>query len=188
MVARFCRTTLGVVALGLGAVLPLGAQTPTGTVHGTVTHTGTHAPLASAEVSIVGTRLGAMSKEDGSYSISGIPAGPHRVHVRLIGFAPNEQSVTVADGGSATMDFVLVPSAVQLDQVVVTGTAGEARRREVGNAISGVSAADVPEVKTDVSAMLQGRIAGASVQLSTGSTGAGASIRLRGNTSVALSN
>src|SRR6185369_14150143 len=88
----------------------------------------------------------------------------------------------------ATADFVLTPTAVQLDQVVVTGTAGQARRREVGNAISAVPVTETPEVKTDVSSLLQGRIAGASVQLSTGSTGAGASIRLRGNTSVALSN
>src|SRR5438046_3039227 len=94
----------------------------------------------------------------------------------------------VTEAGSATADFVLSPTAVQLDQVVVTGTAGQARRREVGNAISAVQAAETPEVKTDVSSLLQGRIAGASVELSTGSTGAGASIRLRGNTSVALSN
>jgi TonB-linked SusC/RagA family outer membrane protein len=192
MVARPRRTTLrvlaGVAALVLGSVGPLRAQTPTGTVRGTVKQTGTMAPLGSAEVSIVGTRLGTLSHDDGTYSITGVPAGTLRVRVRLIGFAPNERSVAVSDGGTATLDFVLTASAVQLDQVVVTGTAGQARRREVGNSVSAVSAADVPEVKTDVSAMLQGRIAGASVQLSTGSTGAGSSIRLRGNTSVALSN
>lgn len=182
------RIVASVVTLLLVASPPARAQAPTGTVRGTVMHAGTRAPLASAEVSIVGTRLGAMSKDDGTYSISDVPVGPHRVRVRLIGFAPNEQNVAVTGGGTATVDFVIAASAVQLDQVVVTGTAGEARRREVGNAISGVTAAEVPEAKTDVSAMLQGRIAGASVQLSTGSTGAGASIRLRGNTSVALSN
>ena len=191
MVARSPRPTLriiaGVVALALAAA-PLAAQAPTGTVQGRVLQSGTRAPLTGAEVSIVGTRLGAMSKDDGTYSIAGVPAGTHRVRVRLIGYAPNELPVAVADGASATVDCVLATSAVQLDQVVVTGTAGEARRREVGNAISALDAAQVPEVKTDVSAMLQGRIAGASVQLSTGSTGAGASIRLRGNTSVALSN
>ena len=120
--------------------------------------------------------------------ITGVSAGTQRVRVRLFGYSPSEQSVVVAADGSATADFVLAPTAVQLDQVVVTGTAGQARRREVGNAISAVQAAETPEVKTDVSSLLQGRIAGASVQLSTGSTGAGASIRLRGNTSVALSN
>ncbi|MFL5613582.1 MAG: SusC/RagA family TonB-linked outer membrane protein [Gemmatimonadaceae bacterium] len=164
------------------------AQGSSGTVRGTVRQMGTQAPLANAEVTIAGTRLGALTRNDGSYAIPGVPPGAQRVRVRLFGFAPNEQSVTVSAEGSATADFVLSPTAVQLDQVVVTGTAGQARRREVGNAIGNVEAAQTPEVKTDVSSMLQGRIAGASVELSTGSTGAGASIRLRGNTSVALSN
>ncbi|HEY2374956.1 MAG TPA: SusC/RagA family TonB-linked outer membrane protein [Gemmatimonadaceae bacterium] len=180
--------TAGVVALMLFLAPRLDAQGSTGSVRGVVRQTGTSAPLANAEVTVTGSRLGALSRNDGSYVITNVPAGAHRVHVRLFGFSPNEQSVTVTADASATVDFVLSPTAVQLDQVVVTGTAGQARRREVGNAISAVQASETPEVKTDVSSLLQGRIAGASVQLSTGSTGAGASIRLRGNTSVALSN
>ena len=178
----------GALALVLLAASQLHAQGSTGTVRGTVRQTGTQAPMANAEVTIVGTRLGALSRNDGSYVITGVPAGTQRVRVRLFGFSPNEQTVTLTADGSATADFTLAPTAVQLDQVVVTGTAGQARRREVGNAISAVQTAETPEVKTDVSSLLQGRIAGASVELSTGSTGAGSSIRLRGNTSVALSN
>ena len=187
MRGRIC-FAVGVVASMLCSTHRLDAQGSTGSVRGTVRQTGTAAPLASAEVTIVGTRSGALSRGDGSYVITGVSAGTQRVRVRLFGYSPIEQSVVVAADGSATADFVLAPTAVQLDQVVVTGTAGQARRREVGNAISAVQAAETPEVKTDVSSLLQGRIAGASVQLSTGSTGAGASIRLRGNTSVALSN
>jgi len=187
-IRRGIRFTTGVVALTFLLPPPLGAQGSTGSVRGTVRQTGSSAPLANAEITIVGSRLGALSRSDGGYTITSVPAGTHRVRVRLFGFAPNEQGVTVTADGSATVDFVLSPTAVQLDQVVVTGTAGQARRREVGNAISAVQAAETPEVKTDVSSLLQGRIAGASVELSTGSTGAGASIRLRGNTSVALSN
>jgi len=184
---RIC-FAVGVVASMLFLAPRLDAQGSTGTVRGTVRQTGTAAPLTNAEVTIVGTRIGALSRGDGSYVISGVPAGSQRVRVRLFGYSPNEQAVTVSSDGTTTADFVLATTAVQLDQVVVTGTAGQARRREVGNAIAAVQAAETPEVKTDVSALLQGRIAGASVQLSTGSTGAGASIRLRGNTSVALSN
>ena len=179
--------TTALVAL-LSPASRLGAQAPAGSVHGMVRQTGTQAPLANAEVTVAGTRLGALTRNDGSYVINGVPAGPQRLRVRLFGFAPNEQAVAIVANESATVDFVLSPTAVQLDQVVVTGTAGQARRREVGNAISAVPVSQTPEVKTDVSSLLQGRIAGASVELSTGSTGAGASIRLRGNTSVALSN
>ena len=185
------RKTLWIATALVALLAPasrLGAQAPTGSVHGTVRQTGTQAPLANAEVTVVGTRLGALTRNDGSYVINGVAAGPQRLRVRLFGYAPNEQTITVVANESATADFMLAPTAVQLDQVVVTGTAGQARRREVGNAISAVPVTETPEVKTDVSSLLQGRIAGASVELSTGSTGAGASIRLRGNTSVALSN
>ena len=195
MVAREGMTTLRIIAgVALSALiagvpqLAAAQASAAGSVRGTVKHGGTQQPVSGAQVTIAGTRIGTMTRDDGSYVISGAPVGQARVRVRMIGFAPIEQSVTIADGGTATADFSLTPSAVTLEEVVVTGTAGQARRREVGNAVGQVKAADVPEATTNVSNMLQGRIAGASVEMSTGSTGAGSSIRLRGNTSVALSN
>ena len=193
MLAREGMRVLRIAAamvLALLAVVPAraSAQGGTGSIRGIVRHAGTQGPVNGAQVTIAGTRVGSVTRDDGSYTITGAPVGALRVRVRMIGFAPIEQAVTVTDGGTATADFSITPSAVTLEEVVVTGTAGQARRREVGNSVSQVKAADAPEVQTNVSNMLQGRIAGASVELSTGSTGAGSSIRLRGNTSVALSN
>ena len=165
-----------------------GAQAPTGTVNGTVRRAGSDAPLAGVQVTIAGTRLGSVTKDDGSYVINGVPAGAQRVEARLIGSAPKITPVTVIAAGTARVDFSLSATALTLEEVVVTGTAGQARRREVGNSISAVRADATPEAQTNVSALLQGRVAGASVQLSGGSAGAGASIRLRGISSVALSN
>jgi TonB-dependent SusC/RagA subfamily outer membrane receptor len=167
---------------------PLAAQAGTGTVRGTVTNAGTATPLPNAQISVAGTRLGAQSREDGTYQITGVPAGTRRIVVRLIGYSAVERTVAVTDGQSTTLDLALSAAAVSLDEVVITGTAGQARRREVGNSISAVNTADATEPQTNISALLQGRIAGASVELSGGSSGAGASIRLRGNSSVALSN
>lgn len=164
------------------------AQAPTGTVNGTVRRGGSEAPLAGVQVTVVGTRLGSVTKDDGSYVINGVPAGAQRVSARLIGFAPKITPVTVIAGGSASVDFTLSATALTLEEVVVTGTAGQARRREVGNSISAIKTDAAPEAQTNVSELLQGRVAGASVQLSGGSAGAGASIRLRGISSVALSN
>jgi TonB-dependent SusC/RagA subfamily outer membrane receptor len=175
------------VAIGIWAA-PLGAQGGTGVVRGTVRQAGSSAPLAGAQVSIVGSRVGAISGDDGAYVIGAAPAGEQRVRVRLIGYAPVERPVTVTAGGTATLELSLSQAAATLDQVVITGTAGQARRREVGNSISQLDLAKAPEAPTNVSNLLQGRIAGASVQLSGGSAGAGSSIRLRGNSSVALSN
>lgn len=195
---RAGRATAIAVLVGLIALLdpwaaPAGGQgvaptAATGTVRGTVQIAGSARPLPNAQLSVVGTRIGALSRNDGSFVITGVPAGAQRVQVRLIGYTPVDQPVTVVAGGTATVDFTVTQSATALDQVVVTGTAGQARRREVGNSISQVNVANAPEPSTNVSNLLQGRVAGASVQLSGGSAGAGSSIRLRGNSSVALSN
>jgi TonB-dependent SusC/RagA subfamily outer membrane receptor len=192
VLARGPATLFAAAILALG--VPAAAQTPatpappTGTVRGVVRAVGGAAPIPNAQLSIVGTRVGAVSREDGSYVIVGAPTGAQRVQVRLIGSARTEQPVQVPAGGSATVAFALAQCVATLDQVVITGTAGQARQREVGNSISQVNLANAPEPTTNVSNLLQGRVAGASVQLSGGSAGAGSSIRLRGNSSVALSN
>jgi TonB-dependent SusC/RagA subfamily outer membrane receptor len=179
---------LAVMALlGTGAA-HAHAQQSTGTVRGTVRHIGSGTPLGSVQIIVAGTRIGAVTKDDGSYIILNVPAGTQRLQARVIGFAPTQKAVTVTLNSSAIVDFNLSPAAAALEEVVITGTAGSARRREVGNSISQLKIADAPEAPTNVSNLLQGRVAGASVQLSTGSAGSGSSIRLRGNSSVALSN
>ena len=47
-----------------------------------------------------------------------------------------------------------------MDEVVVTGTAGAARKREVGNSIGQLRVADAPDVPTNVSNLLAGKLAG----------------------------
>jgi outer membrane receptor protein involved in Fe transport len=70
----------------------------------------------------------------------------------------------------------------------VTGTAGQARRREVGNTISQVKIAEVAAPGTSVGSLLQGRVAGAYISFGSGNAGGGPDIRLRGNVSASLSN
>jgi outer membrane receptor protein involved in Fe transport len=169
----------------------------TGTIRGRVTSSATSNGVANAQVFVVNTRamiagriasLGGMTQGDGNFQINGVPAGNQVVRVRMIGFGPAEKSVTVTAGQVASVDVVLTPSAVSLDEVVVTGTAGTARKREVGNSMGQIRLSEVPEVSNNISNMLAGRVAGVNVTQSAGNSGAGSSIRLRGSTSVALSN
>ncbi len=166
----------------------LAAQQGTGTIRGKVTNAASNTPLGNAQVFVAGTSLGGMSTADGSFSIVAVPAGARVVRVRLLGYQPTEKNVTVTDGGTVTVDFALTQSAISLDEVVVTGTGGSARKREVGNSIAQVKVSDIPEVPSTVSSMLTGRLAGVNVTTGTGNSGGGSSIRLRGTTSVALTN
>jgi TonB-dependent starch-binding outer membrane protein SusC len=177
------------LALALSAH-PIAAQgaPATGSVRGTITHAQSGAPVANAQVGVVGTSLGAITNAAGAYQIAAVPAGARTLRVRMLGFAPAERQVTVAAGQAAVVDVGLDPRVVALDEVVVTGITGQARKREVGNAIAAVRVADAPEALTNVSNLLAGRVAGANVLQSAGVIGAGSSVRLRGNTSVALSN
>src|SRR5690606_4856281 len=71
---------------------------------------------------------------------------------------------------------------------VVTGTAGAARRREVGNTVAQIDVTDLPAPPPNVDALLQSQAAGILVGQGNGSVGAGAQIRLRGAVSVSQSN
>src|SRR5690606_33080401 len=179
---------LSALVLGLSAgAASLDAQA-TGTIRGRVTGAGTLRPMPGAQVSLPGSGRGSLTNAQGEYLIVNVPAGTHAVRVQMIGYTSQEEQVTVSAGETATADFEISESAIALDEVVVTGTAGAARRREVGNSISQVKVSEVAEPVQDVADLLQGRAAGVSVSTSSGSLGAGASIRLRGTNSVALSN
>jgi outer membrane receptor protein involved in Fe transport len=180
-----------IVSLALASIppaAPLCAQGSNGTVRGQVTRTAPEAPVAGAQVFVVGTRVGGVTDAQGRYNFTGVPAGTHTVRVRALGFHPADKTVDVAAGQTATVDFTVTSAPVSLDEVVVTGTAGSARKREVGNSIGQVKLSEAPEVTSNVSNMLSGRVAGVTVAGNTGNSGSGAAIRLRGTTSVALTN
>ena len=159
-----------------------------GIIRGTVTNAASGLPVANAQVQVVGTTLGALSGPNGSFTIAAVPAGSHVVRLRMLGYQSSEKPATVTAGGTVTVDFALTTSAVSLDEVVVTGTGGSARKREVGNSIGQVKVSDLPEVPTNLSNMLSGRLAGVTVGGGVGNAGGGSAIRLRGATSVSLTN
>ena len=172
--------------LALAVVLPkiLIAQ-ETGQVTGRVTAEGAR-PLPSVAVSIDSARLGAMTENEGRYTIAGIPAGRHMLRVRRIGYGRDSQSVTVAAGQTTTADFALVPQAVVLDQVVSIGY-GTTTRRDLTGSVAIVTAEDfqtkaAPTVT--LSAGLQGKAAGVQVVSNSGLPGGGLRVRVRGTGSI----
>ncbi|MDE0651965.1 MAG: TonB-dependent receptor [Gammaproteobacteria bacterium] len=159
-----------------------------GSLTGLVTDAGSGRPLSAAQVFIEGTGLGGLTNASGRYLIINVPAGTHTLRVELIGYTAASQEVTVADDQATTADFGLNEEVIDFDEIVVTGTAGQARRREVGNAIEQINIAEVAEPVNDVGALLQARVPGARIQFGSGNSGSGVDIRLRGNVSTALSN
>ena len=165
------------------------AAAQTGTITGSVQDAVSQAPIAGAQVSIVGTSLGQLANNVGRYLIINVPAGQHTVRVDMIGYGSAEIEVTVVADGAATADFNIRQDAIALEGMVVTGTAGQARRREVGNSISQVTAEEIERtVVTDFGDVLQGRTTGVQVNDASGQVGAASQIRLRGNNSLTQGN
>jgi TonB-dependent SusC/RagA subfamily outer membrane receptor len=177
-----------VLAMCLYGVPERASAQATGTIRGKVTDARSGRPLASAQVSVPGTGRGALTNANGDFLMLNIPAGTHNVRVQLIGYSNRGAPATVAEGQTAVVNFSLEQEALALDEVVVTGTAGQARRREVGNSIAQINLADVAEPVQNVDQLLQSRSPGVVVTESSGMAGSGAQIRLRGSTSVTMSN
>jgi len=174
-------------ALVLQAPVALHAQA-TGTIRGKIISAGSELPVADVQLTVEGTNMGTVSAADGSYVISGLPAGSVTIIARRLGYQRTSQQGRVGGGDVLTMNFSLVPVAQSLEGIVITST-GEMRRREVGNAISAVAASDVnPANIKNVSEMLSARAAGVQVLQSSGTSGMGSRIRIRGSNSVSLSN
>lgn len=171
-------------ALAFLAVTPVGAQT--GSIAGRVVSEA-GAPIDGAQVYLVGTTLGTRTSANGRYTIVNVPPAQYRVRAQMIGFRPVDQTVTVAAGQTVTVDYSMKQQAISLDALVVTGTAGSARAREVGNSISQIELATV-QPPANVGTLLQGRATGVTVMPSSAAAGSGSMIRLRGNVSVAMSN
>jgi TonB-dependent SusC/RagA subfamily outer membrane receptor len=174
------------LALALAAG-PAGAQ-ETARVVGRVVEAGTQSPISGAQVFLTGTSFGTLTGQNGQYLLLNVPRGTYTVRVERIGYKAASQQITVETGPSVTANFQMDQEVLGLDEVVVTGTAGAARKREIGNSVSQINLAEVEEPVVNTDALLQGRTAGVSVLQTGGGAGSGATIRLRGNVSVAMSN
>ncbi|MDQ3515390.1 MAG: SusC/RagA family TonB-linked outer membrane protein [Gemmatimonadota bacterium] len=157
-----------------------------GVVAGTVLGAGGQ-PLPGAQIRVQGTELGTVTDASGRFRIAGLSAGQATIEVRRIGYRPVTQTVNV---GAMEIRVGLSEQSVSLDEVVVTGTAGGQARREIGNAVSTINAAQVSERGTvnSIQQLLNGRAPGVFVNPSTGNVGGGARIRIRGAASLSLSN
>jgi TonB-linked SusC/RagA family outer membrane protein len=180
---------MGVVGLLLALALPpLGAQQQ-GSITGKVTDEGTGQPLAGARVQVIGASAFALTNAQGVYAIRAIAAGSYQLRVVLIGYASIQRTVTVEAGQPVTADWVIRGIPYTLEEIVTTAT-GEQLTRELGNTVARMDAKELVEIApvSSLTQVLSGRIAGLNVLQSNGVTGQGARIRIRGLSSVSLSN
>ena len=84
---------------------PAGAAT--GRITGKVFEPGGKSPSANANVIVLGTKQGAMTDENGNFTIPGVPVGTQQLQVQQIGYDKAVKSVQVNAGTTATVEFQL---------------------------------------------------------------------------------
>jgi TonB-linked SusC/RagA family outer membrane protein len=189
---RWCAGCAGCAAvlLWLSALDPADAGAQTGTIAGRVMDQRSALPIADARIEIQGTSRTAATDAEGRYRIADVAPGARTVVARRIGYAGQRLSVTVATEGETTADFSLVPSALTLDEVVVTGTAGAEELRSIGSKVATIDATEALSLSAapTLGTLLSGRAPGVVVTTSTGRVGAGPAINIRGRSSIGLGN
>jgi len=156
-----------------------------GRISGRVSDAATGAPLNDVQVFLAGANIGAVSRQTGGYLILNVPPGSYELRAERIGLTPLSRQVTVAAGATLEENFELAVQALGLDEIVVTGTAGAATRREVGNSITTINTAELPDRPTRVMDMLTAAAPGIEVNSTGGGElGQGSTITIRGVNSI----
>jgi Ca-activated chloride channel family protein len=113
-------TLLLLLVLASTAAAPTITSPKTGRITGHVRNQS-GAPLANAQVFVVGTALNALTDRSGSYTIAEVGEGSVQLRAASVGYKPVQTSVTVRAGRTTVHDFVLEASPLQMSELVVTG-------------------------------------------------------------------
>jgi TonB-dependent SusC/RagA subfamily outer membrane receptor len=159
-----------------------GLHAQTGVVGGVVTAGNSLEPVAGAQISIEGTSLGGLTNAAGRFLIQGVPGTEVTLRVVMLGYSTTTVQARVGETG---LQIVMGQSTIQLDELVVTGTAGDTRRRALGNSVSQIDASAVMAGPIEgLGDLLKGRAAGVVVTQGSGVAGSTREIRIRGRSSM----
>jgi TonB-linked SusC/RagA family outer membrane protein len=153
-------------------------------VSGVVTDAESGEPLEGVSVLVKGTTTGMFTDAAGRYSLR-VATGTETLVFSFVGKLRQE----VAISGQASINVSMRPDVLELDEVVVTAVGIEANKRQLGYAIQNVGGDELQGSKeVNLINALNSKAAGVVVYTSSGSPGASASIRIRGNKSINGSN
>jgi TonB-dependent SusC/RagA subfamily outer membrane receptor len=156
-------------------------------VKGKITDATTQETLPAATVTLTpegqpsAKKIGAISKKDGTYLISNVPAGKYNFKVTYIGYKTYQTALQVDAGAEIVRDVALTPDVKGLEEVVVTGVVNKRFKSESEVAVSTVEAAELTESKSygDLSQLLAGKASGVHMMASSGNVGSGVRFDVR---------
>lgn len=140
-------------------------------------------PLIGASVLVKGTTSGTITDIDGTYQLI-VPDGASVLVFSYTGFSPQEISI-----GISTVIDVSLEEGLALNEVIVTAQGIQKEKRALGYSVGTVDGEDIAQKsESDVTRLLKGRVAGVNVTSTSGVSGSGTNVIIRGYSSLTGSN
>lgn len=153
-------------------------------ITGTVTDSSTGSALPGVTVRILNTQNGTQTDAKGNFLLQTETTGAVTLQVSYLGYANLQKTVTGNTAGIIQMS----PEINNINEVVVVGY-GEVKKRDLTGSVVSIKGDEVTKIpSTNVMESLQGKIPGADIVRSNGSSNAGTTVLLRGHRSLAGGN
>ncbi len=161
------------------------AQDGQQTVTGTITDSSTGETLPGVNIVVEGTTTGTSSGPEGTYELR-VPSLSDTLVFSFIGY----QTQRIPIDGRTQIDVAMRTQAIMGEDLVVTGTVGDRRKRTLGNSISQVDVSDrLDKVSTSsFTDILQSSSPGVNINPGSGTAGSSPNITLRGANSINAGN
>ncbi|HOY20919.1 MAG TPA: carboxypeptidase-like regulatory domain-containing protein, partial [Haliscomenobacter sp.] len=160
-------------------VFAMGSALAQRTITGKVTDKNSE-PLIGANILVKGSAVGTVADVDGNYSLN-VPSGESTLVVSYTGYVTQEILTTASN----VIDVVLQESAQQLNEFVVTAQGIRREKKALGYAVSTVDEGQIADrPQADVARVIQGKVPGVNVTSTSGVSGTGTNITIRGYSSI----
>ncbi len=149
-------------------------------VTGTVASAEDGAPLPGVTVAVKGTSVGTITDANGRFEIN-VPQDGDVLVFTFVGLLAQELEI----GSNSVIDVVMEQDLLELDEVVVTALGISREKKALGYSVSQLSSADIEQKpESDIGRILSGKAAGVRVTSTSGVSGTGTNITIRGYSSI----
>lgn len=161
-----------------------GVLAQTRVISGVVTSSEDKSPIPGVTIVVKSTTIGTTTNVDGKYVLS-VPVKYDVLTFSYVGMKTKEVKI----GESNTLDIVLEPDVMNMDEIVVTAIGIPRETKALSYSVQNVSADDISKAaQTDMINSLQGKVSDVQVVSSSGVAGAASYIQVRGVTSLTQNN
>ena len=148
-------------------------------ITGKVTSIDDGSPVPGMNVIVKGTATGTITDADGVYTLT--VGNDTTLIFSFIGYVSQE----IAVGNRSVIDLQMVTDVRQLSEIVVTALGVQREKKALGYSVQEVKGDELAQSKeTNIVNSLAGRVAGLTVNSSSGAPGASSRIVIRGNSSL----